>query len=449
MPSPVNLPDILLSVDDLFAEWGEPNSPGCTVAVIRDGGVIYQKGFGMANLEYDIPNQPGTIYHVASISKQFTAFAIQILAREGKVNLDDEVHKYLPELHDFGYSLTLRHLIHHTSGLRDQWNLLGIAGWRSVDVITEEDILKVVWRQRELNFEPGTEISYSNTGYTLLAQVVQRVSGMPFRQFCQECIFAPLRMVHTHFHDDNKEIVKGRAYCYSPSALGGFQNVPLQYANVGATSLFTTVEDMARWDRNFDAPKVGDAALISEMHKVGVLNDGAELDYASGLTHGHYRGLPTVGHDGADAGFRTAYRRFPDQRFAVLVFANLSSFNPSLLVNQIADLFLGDLMKPVEVSESVSPSVSPTFEIGSDALREYLGDYYSYELGIICSIWEEDGKLRMDFPKGVATLEPSSEDAFNAHPIGLMTFERSLSGVTGFRLDNGRVRRLLFEVWRR
>ncbi|MDR3691264.1 MAG: serine hydrolase [Fimbriimonas sp.] len=443
-----DLADLAPSVDALFAEWDKPDSPGCTVAVIRDGQVVYQKGFGMANLEYEVPNSPGTIYHVASISKQFTAFAVQLLAFEAKLSLDDEVRKHVPELHDFGYSITLRHLIHHTSGLRDQWNLLGLAGWRSGDVITEEDILRAMWRQRELNFEPGSEISYSNTGYTLLGLIVKRVSGVSLRQYCYERIFGPLGMVHTHFHDDNTEVVKGRAYSYAPTP-SGFQNVPLQYANVGATSLFTTVEDMALWDRNFDTPKVGDVALLDEMHRSGTLNDGTKLDYASGLVNGSYRGLRIVGHDGADAGFRTAYRRFPDQRFATMVFANLSSFDSNLLVRKIADIFLGDLMSPAEARTSDSPSKPAEFQIDKDDLHHFVGDYYCPELSVIYSISEVDGAISMDFPKGVATLQPVGVDAFNAHPIGLVTFEREQGNITGFRLDNGRVRRLLYEVWRR
>ena len=443
-----NLPNLAPAVDALFAKWDKPDSAGCTVAVIHDGQVIYKKGFGIANLEYGVVNEPGTIYHVASISKQFTAFAVQLLAAERKLSLDDDVRKYVPELHDYGYRITLRHLIHHTSGLRDQWNLLGLAGWRSGDVITEDDILNVVWRQRELNSEPGTEKNYCNTGYTLLGLITKRVSGLSLRQFCHERIFAPLGMKRTHFHDDNTEIVKGRAYGYSQHSSGEFDNFPLQYANVGATSLFTTVEDMALWDRNFDSPTIGDAALLTEMHKVGVLNSGVELDYASGLGIGHYRGLRTVGHDGADAGFRSTYQRFPDQKLSVVILANLSSFEPNLLARQIAEIFLGNLMSMPEDDQSESPTESPAFHLESDRHRDYVGDYYSQELGVIFTISEGPEQLSLQFPKGVVSLQPTENDAFNAHPIGIMTFERSNGAITGFRLDNGRVRRVLCEVWR-
>ena len=402
----------------------------------------------MANLEYSIPNEPGTIYHIASISKQFTAFAIQLLAAEGKLSLDDDVRLVLPELHDFGSKITIRHLIHHTSGLRDQWNLLGMAGWRSGDVITEDDILNVVWRQRELNFEPGSEKYYCNTGYTLMSLIVKRVSGVSFRQFCEEQIFAPLGMIHTHFHDDHTEIVKGRAYSYSQNQDGSFKHFPLQYGNVGATSLFTTVEDMALWDQNFVSPKVGDSALQMEMQKNGVLNDGTELDYASGLINGSHRGLQTLGHDGADAGFRSTYQRFPDNRFAVMIFANLSCFSPNLLAHQVAEVFLGDQMTPAEASKNDSATVPTELEVVKYLLQDYTGDYYSPELGVMYTLSELDGKLTLAFPKGVATLSPAKADEFECM-IGKLTFERNDAHVTGFRIDNGRVRNLMFQVWRR
>ena len=449
MASASNPSEISPQVDALFSEWDKPNSPGCTVAVIQDGKVVYKEGFGMANLEYGILNEPGTIYHVASVSKQFTAFAVQLLAAEGKLSLDDDLRKYLPELHNFGYPISLRHLIHHTSGMRDQWNLLGVAGWRSGDIFTEDDILNVVWRQRELNFETGSEYCYCNTGYTLLGQIVKRVSGLPLRQFCEQRIFAPLGMVHTHFHDDNTEIVKGRAYSYSPKSSGGFQHSPLQFANVGATSLFTTVEDLALWDRNFDAPVVGDAGLIAEMHEGGKLNNGDEIKYASGIINGKYRDLRKVGHDGADAGFRSAYWRFPDQKFAVILLANVSSFDANLLAYKLAETCLGDLMNPVEEVMPAPLALPTEFRLGQGAHDEYVGNYFSPELNVIFTIAEDDGVLKITFPKGVANLIAVKEDVFNADPIGEIAFERKDGKLTGFRLDNGRVRRLWFERWQR
>ncbi|HEV2132611.1 MAG TPA: serine hydrolase domain-containing protein, partial [Longimicrobiaceae bacterium] len=327
-------------VDALFRQWDRPGSPGAAVAVIRDGEIVYSRGYGMANLEYDVPITPTTIFHIASVSKHFTAFAIALLAEEGKLSLDDDIRTHLPEVPDFGRTLTIRHLIHHTSGLRDQWELLAMAGWRLDDVITREHILKMVSHQRALNFDPGEEYLYSNTGYTLMALLVERVSGQSFREFTEERIFRPLGMTSTHFHDDHEMIVPGRAYSYAPRPGGGFRNSPLNYANVGATSLFTTVEDLAKWDRNFYEPQVGSEALFAQMESRGVLNDGRQIEYAFALSIGEHHGLRTVGHSGADAGYRSYYVRFPEQRLSVVVLSNLSSFNPTRVALRVADIYL-------------------------------------------------------------------------------------------------------------
>ncbi len=210
-------------VDALFAAWSGTNTPGCAVGISRDGKPEYVRGYGMSNLEYGIAIGPESIFHVASISKQFTAFAIELLAREGKLSLDDDVRKHLPELPDYGRRITVAHLIHHTSGLRDQWSLLDLAGWRDDDLITEEDVLRIVSRQRALNFEPGAEYLYSNTGYTLLAVIVRRVSGESLRAFAEARIFKPLGMTSTHFHDDHTEIVRGRTSAYDTRPGGGWR----------------------------------------------------------------------------------------------------------------------------------------------------------------------------------------------------------------------------------
>jgi CubicO group peptidase (beta-lactamase class C family) len=251
-------------VDQLFAAWDKPESPGAAIAVIKDGAVTYQRGYGSANLEYNIPITPKTVFHVASVSKQFTAFAITLLVNQGKLSLDDDIRKHLPEVPDFGKKITIRHLLHHTSGLRDQWVLLAMAGWRLDDVITKEHILKIVRHQKELNFDPGEEHVYSNTGYTLLAVIVERVSGKSFREYTEANIFKPLGMTSTHFHDDHEMIVKNRAYSYAPVKDAGFKLAALNYANVGATSLFTTAEDLVRWVLNFEDKKVGGAAVIEQ-----------------------------------------------------------------------------------------------------------------------------------------------------------------------------------------
>jgi CubicO group peptidase (beta-lactamase class C family) len=281
-------------VDKLFEKMDRTISPGCAVAALRDGKILYQRGYGMADLDHNVPITAETVFHVASMSKQFTAAAIVMLAQERKLSLDDEVRKYVPELPDFGAPVTLRQLVHHTSGLRDQWELLGLAGWRySPDLITDDDVLSIMSRQKDLNFPPGSKHMYSNTGYTLLAQVVKRVSGQSFREFTTSRIFQPLGMRNTHFRDDHAEIVKNMAYGYVP-AKDTFRISITNFDTVGATSLLTTVEDLALWDENFYNPRVGGPEMIRQMLERGKLSDGEQLDYAFGLVIGKHRGLATV-----------------------------------------------------------------------------------------------------------------------------------------------------------
>ncbi|MBW3623425.1 MAG: beta-lactamase family protein [Armatimonadetes bacterium] len=362
-------------IDALFSEWDRPDSPGCALAVIRDGKILYGRGYGRANLEYPAPITPQTPFHIASVSKQFTAFAIHLLANEGKLSLEDEVRRHLPNLPDFGKPLTIRHLLHHTGGLRDQWALLSLAGWRMEDVITGEDVFQLIGRQRTLNFAPGTEYQYSNTGYTLLGRIVQRVSGQTLRVFAKERIFQPLGMDSTHFHDDHGEIVPGRAYSYTPAEGGGFRKAILHFGTVGATGLFTTVEDMAKWDRNFYEGKVGGKAVLRAMLQKGRLVNGREIPYASGLQYGGYKGLPLLEHEGRDAGFRSYYLRFPRQRFSVILLANVSSLPTVPLAFAVADLFLKEDFRP-ETKATPPAEAIPPAKVAPELLDAYAGEFW-------------------------------------------------------------------------
>jgi CubicO group peptidase (beta-lactamase class C family) len=370
-------------IDSVFAMYDSRATPGCATSVIRDGQIVFAKGYGMSNFEHDVPITPGSIFHVASISKHFTAMSIVLLAKDGKLSLDDDIRKYLPEVPDFGQRITIRHLIHHTSGLRDQWSLLSLSGWRPDDPKTEADILWLVSRQKALNFAPGTEHLYSNTGYTLLGTIVQRVSGKSLRAFTTERIFAPLGMTSTHFHDDHSMIVPGRTSAYAPlpgraGAPRGVENYSISipvFDNAGATSLFTTVQDLAKWERNFLEPKVGDSAVIQQMYQRGTLANGTEIPYAFALSHGRVRGLPTIGHGGADAGYRADFVRFPEQRTAFATLCNVSTANPGALNQAVALAVLGDQMAsvaPAGNSASPLPSAVPIDDV---ALRRLAGLY--------------------------------------------------------------------------
>jgi CubicO group peptidase (beta-lactamase class C family) len=426
-PKPASDTSLPAKIDKLFANWDKPDSPGAALMVFKDGAVVYKRGYGRANLEYDIPITPAAVFHVASVSKQFTAFAIALLASQGKLSLDDDIRKHLPEVPDFGKTITIRQLIHHTSGLRDQWELLSMAGWRLDDVITKEHILKMVRNQKELNFDPGSEHLYCNTGYTLLAVIVERVSGQSFRQFTETNIFKPLGMTNTHFHDDHEMVVKNRAYSYSPAREGGFKLSALNYANVGATSLFTTAEDMARWVQNFDDGRVGGSAVIEQMHQQGVLNNGQKISYAFGLVIGKYKGLKTVDHSGGDAGYRSYVIRFPDQKFAVVVLSNLGNFNPNTMARQVADIYLADRVT-VEVAGKPAAERA-TVKVNPAIYEAYVGTY-EVQGGPVVTISREGDSLKAQ-PAGQPKIEllPESETSFYVKVAdAVLTFHRDASG---------------------
>ena len=328
-------------IDQLFTAWNSIESPGAAVAVEKDGKIIYKKGFGCAELEYNIPITASTVFHIASVSKQFTCFSILLLEKQGKLSINDNIRKYIPEVPDFGKVITLNHLMHHMSGLRDQWELLAMAGWRLDDIITKDQILRIVSRQKELNFNPGDEYLYCNTGFTLLAEVVARVSGQTFPEFTRTHIFEPLKMTSTLFYDDCEKIVKNRAYSFYPDSTGYKKSI-LSYSNAGATSLFTTAEDLCLWSRNFENPVVGGEDIINRMNLRGILNKGDTITYAMGQDIGTYKGLKIISHGGADAGYRSFLVRFPDQRFSVNVLSNLASFDPGGMSFKIADIYLKD-----------------------------------------------------------------------------------------------------------
>jgi len=381
-------------IDSIFAKWDSPDKPGASVALVHNGNIVYKKGYGSANLEYGIPNTPNTVFHIASISKQFTVFALLLLEEEGKLSLEDDIRKWVPEVPDFGKTITLRHLANHTSGLRDQWSLLTMAGWRMDDVITKEHVLKLVSKQKELNFEPGEEFLYCNTGFTLLAEVVARVSGKSFAEFTKEKIFEPLKMNSTLFYDDHEKIVKNRAYSYKSDG-DGYKKSVLSYANVGATSLFTTVEDLSLWTLNFKNPKVGSSALIEKMNTEATLNNGEKFGGALGQFVNQHKGLNQIQHGGSDAGYRTYLGRFPEEDFAVIVFSNDGSFSSQAMALQVSDIYLEEVIaekgKTEQPKLAAKQKVDPV-KIDTKTLKSYSGEY-EIDLMVRLTVTEENGIL--------------------------------------------------------
>lgn len=351
---------VRVEINRVFAPLTATDAPGCAVGISRAGAVVFQNAYGMANLEFDAPNTPASIFHVASVSKQFTAAAIMLLAREGRLSLDDDVRKYLPEVPDYGHKITIRHLLTHTSGLRDQWDLLRMARGRfEEDRITEDDVLEIVSRQKALNFTPGAEYLYSNTGFTLAGTIVKRVSGKSLREFADEHLFKPLGMANTHFHDDYTMIVKGRAAGYARRPDGTWRVSLPNFDTYGATSLFSTVGDLLKWQANFDYPVVADMGLLRAMEGSATLTNGDTTGYGLGIITEMYRGTRLVGHSGSDAGYRAYLGRFPAHGLSVTVLCNASTANPLALTRGIADVILGSTLAPVEPPVVVSMTLTP------------------------------------------------------------------------------------------
>jgi len=331
-------------VDKLFAAWDKTTTPGAALAIIKDGRIIYERGYGMARLEDGIPNTPDKVFDIGSVSKQFTATCTAMLIRDGKIGLDDDIRKYLPELPVYEKPVTVRHLLHHTSGIRDYNALLSLAGFRpESDAPTVGEAYEVICRQKKLNYLPGEEYSYTNSGYFLLSQIVERVSGKSLNAFAQERIFRPLGMTKTLFQDDHNQIIKDRATGYDPAG-NGFSVSMSNWDMTGDGNVYTTVRDLARWDQAFYTNALG-KDLMDMLHTQGVLNSGKRIDYAFGLVVREHKGVKVVEHGGAWVGFRAAIVRFPEQKLSVAVLANLGSIDPSGLAFSIADIYLADLIK--------------------------------------------------------------------------------------------------------
>ncbi|HJQ27224.1 MAG TPA: serine hydrolase [Blastocatellia bacterium] len=383
-------------LDHLFKDWDNAESPGCALAIYQDGETVYERGYGMAHLEHQARITPATVFHIASLSKQFTAMAMALLARSGRISLEDDLREYVPEMR-VGVPITFRQIIHHISGLRDQWDMLRLAGWRENDVKMNADVLRLATAQQEMNFAPGTRFQYVNTGYTLMGIVIKRVTGQSLRQYADEQIFKPLGMQSTFFQDNYREIIQHRAQAYSRRD-GRLQIDVPNYETVGPTGLFSTVEDFARWERNFLKPTVGDDDFIGQLMTPGVLADGQPISYGFGLLVGKYRGLDTVEHAGGDAGYRAYYLRIPSQRWAVAIFANFSEVEPGPLAHQVADLCLAGRFKEdaaddhqevrVWAGRAAGVQTPLALDLGGKAGR-YRDDYS----GMTCEIETRGGRI--------------------------------------------------------
>lgn len=427
-------PDPRAKVDELFRDYDRSDTPGCALGVFRDGRIEYARGYGMANLELGVANTPQTVFDIGSTSKQFSAFAIQLLAREGKLSLDDDVRKWVPEIPSYGKTVAIRHLLHHTGGLRDYIELMSLQGVMTEDLTTDADVLAVMARQTAPNFAPGEDHLYCNTGYFLLSVIVKRASGQSLRDFAAERIFGPLGMRHSQFNDSHTRVIPNRATGYSRGKDGVFGIDMSDWEQTGDGAVLTTVEDLLRWDQNFYEPRVGDAKLLEAMHEVGVLASGKKLEYASALNVSTYRGLPAVTHGGSWAGYRAQLMRFPQQRLSVACLCNNGgTANPSRLAQKVAEVYLGDLMTPAEAAPGAkTPEAAAAAPPGAEA---FTGAYRNPVSGELVTLSLEKGVLVAEVGGKPYSLTPAGPNLFRrvGPPRGIRSETAFLPGARGAR----------------
>lgn len=438
------------AIDEIFAMYDDTRSPGCAVGVVRGDRLTFARGYGMADLEHGVPLGPESVFRIGSVSKQFTAAAVVLLAVEGTISLDDPVTRWVPELPDYGPELTVRRLLHHTSGVRDYLTLTRLAGYRDFDWYDDEDLLAMLARQRETNFPPGSEYLYSNSGYWLLSEIVKRATGRSLADFAEDRFFDPLGMDATHFHDDATRIVPRRAVGYAPTE-EGYRISTTTLPMIGDGGVFTSVEEMALWARQLADPSVAGPAWLDLMLTRGVLTSGDTLDYAMGLQHDVHRGLPTVGHGGSFVGYRADLTRFPDQDLTVTTLCNRSDARPSALSLQVADVLLADAMDPAPPPEEAPAREgpgedTPVVELSPEQLDRWAGSFRSDELDVIYDLRREEGEIVLLMGGRAETrLTPVAEDVLSGGGLRLRAITSGNERVEAFVVEAGRVTNLSFE----
>lgn len=408
-----------VAINRIFSEWNTADSSGCALGIMRDGQLIYAKGYGMANLEYNIPNSPSSVFRIGSTSKQFTAACTILLVEQGKLSLDKTLKDIYPDFPDYAKKITIRHLLNHTSGIRDYLQLAYLKGLGDDDFYQDKDIMKWLVNQSDLNFTPGNEFLYSNSGYWLLGQIVQEITGMNMADFAKKEIFDPLGMSNTHFHNDHTQIVKNRASGYIPNDKNGFKISMTTLDMIGDGGIFTTINDIKLWDDAYYNPGVLSKKFWEMMTKQGILNNGEVIDYASGLFIGEYKGLKTVSHGGAFVGFRAELIRFPEEHFSVAIFTNRGDANPTKMAYQVADILLKDKL----VNEVNKNSENEDMEISTPAVAfnpEQLVGTYEIEPGVVLKLTIKNDSLNV--------VQEWNDLTYNISRIKGNTFEISEGG---------------------
>jgi CubicO group peptidase (beta-lactamase class C family) len=368
-------------IEGLIKKYNFNNGPGLSIAVIKDGAIVYKKGFGIGNLEVGTPIDSTTVFQIASVSKQFTTFSILLLEQEGKLSLDDDIRKYLPEMVDYGHTITLRNLANHTSGIRDNTALGNLIGTSEADLLSNDQAIKLIMNQKDLNFIPGDEFEYSNSGYILLAEIVKRVSGQSFADFAKERIFNPLKMKNSQVVDDPETIIKNRAYSYHKYNNTYYKSI-LNHSFVGSTNLNATTEDLCLWALNFDRKDIGNATIFNKMKEKGKLNSGELIPYGLGIENRKYKGLNVLFHGGGDADYGSYIVSIPEHHFSVVFLCNSHLFHPLDFVYNIVDFYLKDKETDTNSKLIIDHTLLPNF----------VGDYEIFP-GLVFSISKDKDTL--------------------------------------------------------
>ena len=366
-------------IDTFFKQLFKQNVPGGAIGIIKDGELMYSKGYGIADLEHDIKINSSSVFNTCSISKEFVSFSLLLLEEQGKLNLDDTVQTYLPDFPEYDAPLTIRHFINHTSGIRDVKELIHLKGKNIFDNLEPEEVYTLIKHQKALEFSPGDKFAWSNSDYFILSMIIEKVSGQSLKTFTQEHIFGPLGMKNTLFYDDNTDLIKNRVFSYNKkNAEDGFDNVIMRFHLVGSFGAYSTIEDLFLWDQNFYNNKLGKGGqkIIKNMHEEGLLNNGESSGYAHSMTINNYKGLKTVGHGGSFAGYRSVILRFPDEKVSVIILANRGDAEPWVLAYHVADVLLKEkfiaVSKKTE-TKTVNPEITPIKEKFS--LAQITGNY--------------------------------------------------------------------------
>ncbi|RLD68311.1 MAG: hypothetical protein DRI98_12010, partial [Bacteroidetes bacterium] len=426
--------------DQLFYAYNEEGVPGGVVGVIKNGEVVFSKAYGLANLSHSIPYEVNTPTNIGSVSKQFTAMAILLLEQQGKLSLDDDVRKHIPELPDLGQVVTIHNMLNHTNGFREVYNLMPMTGWKGEDMLRREEIIEMLKRQEELQNAPGEEYNYNNSAFILLAEIVERISGQTFPEYMEANVFAPLGMTSSLVRPNPAVIIPGASQGYVRDSLGYHEAGDL-YAAYGAGGIYTTVEDFSKWMGNFSKPLLGGIELVNRLVTVDTLNNGDTMSYALGIGVDEFRGLTSYSHGGADIAHRAFLVYFPEIDAGVVAMSNNANFNSGGIANEMAELYFGDSMDPEEeeVGEETGEETTEAEETDSkevmvpeELLQTYAGKYLLAGMGAVLEYEVVDGRLRMSTEgQPEIYLDPLSESEF--------TYEGVEASVEFLRNDQGEV----------